>query len=598
MLFKKTKLNTTIDKTEDISEKLMSEIESQGTPDQDTIGRNGHGEVRLSSFAHMLVEAGGLSAEQVARSQETARLEGAPLARILVRDGLIQSRELAALTALYLGLPMVDLPSQPIDPSAVALVPKDLAKKYTVMPIKIENGSLTVAMADPTDLRLIQDLAARTSHSIDPVVATSEDIQEHIDITYRFSGGLSQEAIRELQIPGSRVTAKLLKESTPTDVIDLLMHQALQDRASDVHIEPTDETLRVRFRIDGILHDVMGLPLEMHPKLLSRVKIISGMNIAERRRPQDGQFSIDYQSRKVDVRAAVSGTVNGEMAVLRVLDKKFTLLGLEELGMSPQGLERFRRVLRSPYGMILVCGPTGSGKTTTLYASILEVNRVERSVISIEDPVEYRVSDVNQMQVNADAKITFASQLRGILRLDPNVILVGEIRDQETATVATQASLTGHLVLSSVHANDAVSALLRLRDLGIAPYLIASSVVAIVAQRMVRVICTRCKVMMPRPLAELQAFASEVGEERKEFVYGSGCNMCAQTGYHGRTGVYEIFTLSDTSRRFFLSEEPRQRVWEQAVKDGMTPLRKDGMQKVKAGITTPYEIMRSLFTQD
>ena len=374
--------------------------------------------------------------------------------------------------------------------------------------------------------------------------------------------------------------------------MDLLLGQAQQDGASDIHIEPTEIRLRVRFRINGILHETMTLPMDIHPPLISRIKIMSGMNIAERRRPQDGQLSFEGTDGKVDVRSAVSSTVYGEMAVLRLLDnQKLTLLWLDQLGMQ-QGLDEFRQMLRLPYGMIVICGPTGSGKSTTLAASLLTMNRSELNVVTVEDPVENELPEANQMQVNPEAGITFATQLRSILRLDPDVILVGEIRDQETAEIATQAAMTGHLVLTSLHANDSVSALVRLHDLGVAPFLIASSLACVVAQRMVRRVCTGCSAMAPRPVAEQQAFAADTGETQERFIYGAGCNSCAQTGYRGRTGVYEVMSMSDQLRQLFLADAPRNELWAQTLEDGTVPLRKDGMLKVKQGITTPYEVMR------
>jgi general secretion pathway protein E len=453
-------------------------------------------------------------------------------------------------------------------------------------------------MTDPTDLQLLQDLSARTGYIIEPVIAVAEDIQEQIDLSYRLTQPLKMEAsLGEMSQPGERLTAKHLREALPTQVISMLLSQALQDRASDIHVEPSEARLRIRFRIDGLLHDVMALPMEMHPALISRLKIMSGMNIAERRRPQDGQLNFQAHNRTVDVRVAVANTATGEMAVLRLLDnKKFTLLTLGQLGIAGDALERYRKLLQLPYGMVIVCGPTGAGKSTTLYASVLQMDRVEMKVISIEDPVEYRISDANQMQVNHEAGISFATALRSILRLDPDVILVGEIRDQETASIATQAALTGHLVLTSLHANDSVSGLLRLRDLGVPPYLIASSLGGIVAQRMVRMACHNCKGLVQRPLAEQQAYTAELGEIQERFMYGSGCNICAQTGYHGRVGVFEIMTMSDQIRQLFLEDAPRHRLWEQAQKEGTRSIRHDGMLKVKSGITTPYEVMRVLFT--
>ena len=309
-------------------------------------------------------------------------------------------------------------------------------------------------------------------------------------------------------------------------------------------------------------------------------------------------MTIDMGDRKVDVRVAVSSTVDGEMVVMRLLDKKFTVVGLDQLGFREAALEQFRSLLRLPYGVVIVVGPTGAGKSTTLYASILQMDRTEKNVISLEDPVEYQISDTNQMQIHPEAGVTFSSQLRSILRLDPDVIMVGEIRDQETALISIQAALTGHQVFTSLHANDSVSALLRLRDLGVAPYLIASSVAGVISQRMVRVVCSNCGVMMPRPVAEQEAYASEMGEHQEQFIYGSGCNSCAHTGYHGRTGVFEVLTMTDALRKLFLAEAPREALLVQAAADGMLPMRRDGMQKVKEGITTPYEMTRVLFSLD
>ena len=549
-------------------------------------------------MADMLVEAGTLSQEQISAAHEVARRERLPLWRILVRDGLVVSHDLAMMSALHLGIAMIDLRTQTISPEAVTLLPEPMARRYNVLPIKEEGGRLSVAMADPTDLQVIQDLAVRTERAIDPVVATPEDIVEHIDVAYRLTDMAEEEAsIQSLHV-GGRVTAATVREAPPARIIDLLLHQGLQDRASDIHIEPMETTLRVRFRIDGILHDVMSLPLQIHPTIISRLKIMAGLNIAERRRPQDGQFTAEVLNRKVDVRVAVSSTVSGEMSVLRILDKTFTLFGLNQLGMSSGRLLQYRELLKLPYGMVIVCGPTGSGKSTTLYASLMQINRMERNVISLEDPVEYTIGDVNQMQVHAEAGITFATQLRSILRLDPDVILVGEIRDEETAAIAVRAALTGHLVLTSLHANDSVAAITRLRDLGVAPYLIGSSVAGIVAQRMVRVLCSSCQEIVERPVAEQKAYTAILGETSETFAYGAGCNLCAHTGYKGRTGVYEVLTMSDTLRHMFLNDASRDELWRAAIEEGLTPLRQEGMEKVKEGVTTPYEVMRVLFTLD
>ena len=588
-------------------EKIDPDI-SQETNEDGSNGSHGPGSpvsvekrsgfARPVSLGQMVTEAGILTAEEVANAQETAWKERLPLGRVLVKEGMVLSTDLATLTALHLGLAMVDLRSEKIDPAAVALISEDVARRYLVLPISRTSNRLTVAMTDPTDLQVLQDLASRTGYTIDPVITNEEDLQEHVDRAYRITAQpLSGVEASEDDIPESRLTAQTLRESGPAQVINLLLHQALQDRASDIHIEPSDSRLRIRFRIDGILHEVMNLPLDMHPTIISRLKIMCGMNIAERRRPQDGQLTFEVMDRSVDVRVAISGTVAGEMSVLRLLDdKKFTLLSLDQLGFRPDSEEAFRKLLRLPYGMVIVCGPTGSGKSTTLYASVLQMNRIENKVISIEDPVEYHMADVNQMQVNPEADITFASQLRSILRLDPDVILVGEIRDQETALIATQAALTGHLVLTTLHANDTVSALIRLKELGVPPYLVASSVAGIVAQRMVRAVCQTCMTLTDRPVAEQHAYAAEMGEEKQRFQYGSGCNACAQTGYVGRIGVFEVLNITDGIRQLFLEDAPRHQLFSKAVDEGIIVLRKDGMIKVQQNLTTPYEVMRVMFS--
>ena len=405
-------------------------------------------------------------------------------------------------------------------------------------------------------------------------------------------GRKREDAASEGEDEDSRLTADQLRSAQPAQFVDLLLAQAQHDGSSDIHIEPTEKRLRIRFRIDGVLQETMSLPMNIHPTLISRIKILSGMNIAERRKPQDGQLQFEGEDGRLDVRCAIANTVYGEMAVLRLLDSgKIAGLGLDQLGMQ-EGLDKYREMLKLPYGMILVAGPTGSGKSTTLATSVMTLNRTELNVITMEDPIENELPDANQLQIHVEAGVTFAALLRSILRLDPDVILVGEIRDQETAELAIEAALTGHLVLSTVHANDSVSTLLRLKDLGVANYLIASAMIGVVAQRMARKVCTSCAVMQPRPVAEQGVYFEELGEKRERFIYGTGCNSCAQTGYRSRTGIYEVMEMTDGLRQLFLNNAPRHELWAQTMKDGTIPLRKDGMLKVKQGTTTPYEVLR------
>ena len=352
----------------------------------------------------------------------------------------------------------------------------------------------------------------------------------------------------------------------------------------------------MRYRIDGTLHDMLSLPLETASPLCSRIKILANMNIAEHHRPQDGQFSINAKGRLLDVRVGTMPTVYGEMVALRLLDKSRASLGLSELGFLPESLAKYQQMLSAPYGMILVSGPTGAGKTTTLYASINCLDHVGQNIITVEDPVEYRFKNINQVQVNPRAGLTFSSGLRSILRLDPDVILVGEIRDAETAEIAVQSALTGHLVLSSIHANDAVGVIFRLLDLGVEPFMVSSGLIGVVAQRMVRRICPYCARRVEAPLAEQMAYQKETGEKRTKFLYGSGCKSCSHTGYEGRTGIFEILQMSDQLRMMLLNGATASELRAQAIKEGMIPLIRDGMFKVKEGITTPSEVLRKAYS--
>jgi general secretion pathway protein E len=368
-------------------------------------------------------------------------------------------------------------------------------------------------------------------------------------------------------------------------------------RASDIHLQPQEDRLRVRYRIDGTLHDMFSLPLATATPLISRIKILANMNIADHHRPQDGQFSFRTKGRRlVDIRVAIIATIYGEAVALRLLDKSRAIMNLSELGFLPETLAKYEEMLKIPHGMILVSGPTGAGKTTTLYASINCLDHIGRNIITIEDPVEYRFKNISQVQVNPRAGLTFASGLRSILRLDPDVILVGEIRDAETAKIAVQSALTGHLVLSSIHANDAVGVVFRLLDLGVEPFLVSSALIGVVAQRMVRCVCPDCARPMAVPLIEQMAYRKEVGEERSEFLYGEGCQSCAHTGYQGRTGIFEILHISDEIRSMLLSGATATQLRTQALKEGMIPLIKDGMLKVKADITTPSEVLRNAYS--
>ena len=554
-------------------------------------------------LGEILFEAGILSKEQVQHIRDLQQKSGDKFERILLQQRLITSQQLAFFISLQMGIPFVNLKKEGVKPEAIKLVPEAIARKYGVIPVDTTDGTIIIAMEDPRDIEAVEDLAAVTMKRVEPVISTAQDIQEMIDLNYRIGGEieeqLSQIPTRYLTTSGpreARVSAEAIAQAPVVRAIDLLIKQAVRDRASDIHIEPQDDKLRVRYRIDGILTEVMNLPLSVHPPLLSRIKIMAGLNIAERRRPQDGQISFDMGDKKVDIRVATSNTVWGEMSVLRILDKSFAFLPLAEIGFLPSVLERYMAMVKTPFGMILISGPTGSGKTTTQYATVNQLDNIGRNIITIEDPVEYHFNNINQMQVNPAAGMTFAAGLRATMRLDPNVILIGEIRDKETALISTQASITGHLVMSSVHSNDTVSTIFRMIDLGVEPFLISSALIGVVAQRMVRRVCPYCSRPTSVDAEEREAYENEMKEKRTEFIVGAGCNFCAGTGYLGRTGIFEVMLVSEAIRRMIVRSAGADEIRAQAKKDGMDSLWHDGMLKVKMGVTTPHEVMRNVYS--
>jgi general secretion pathway protein E len=481
---------------------------------------------------------------------------------------------------------------------ALQLIPEVVARRYNAIPLTISGKTLEVAMADPTDIFALEAFAAHSRMSVKSVAATAREIRDAIDFNYKAYGDIEQQ-ISRISIPAEATDEKLAASAitdTPlVQALNLIIEEAVKARASDIHIEPQEDRVRIRYRIDGTLQDMMSVPVSTHRALISRVKILGSMNIADHFRPQDGQFSTKAKGREIDVRVATAPTVHGERATLRLLDKTMATLGLAELGLLPDSLAKFENMLKVPYGMILASGPTGAGKTTTLYAAINSLDTMGRNIITIEDPAEYRFRDINQIQINPQAGITFASGLRSILRLDPDVILVGEIRDAETANIATQAALTGHLMLSSVHANDVAGVLSRLLDLKVEPFLIASSVIGVVAQRMVRRICPDCSHLIEASAVEQMVYEKETGEKRAKFLYGTGCKSCSHTGYLGRTGIFEILTMNDAIGVMVCNKASSSTIRAQALKDGMISMMNDGMRKVKAGITTPSEVLRSAY---
>ena len=505
----------------------------------------------------------------------------------------------AAEKPVKTGKPQAGLLRQRPEPAALQLIPEVVARRYNAIPLTISNRTLEVAMADPTDIFALEAFAAHSHMRVKPIAASDREVRDAIDFNYKAYGEIEHQ-ISRISVPAEETDDKLaITATTDTPLVQalsLIIEEAVKARASDIHIEPQEDRVRIRYRIDGTLQDMMSVPVSTHRALISRIKILGSMNIADHFRPQDGQFSTKAKGREIDIRVATAPTVVGERATLRLLDKTMATLGLSELGLLPDGLEKFENMLKVPYGMILVSGPTGAGKTTTLYAAINSLDTMGRNIITIEDPAEYRFKDINQIQINPQAGITFASGLRSILRLDPDVILVGEIRDAETANIATQAALTGHLMLSSVHANDVAGVLSRLLDLKVEPFLIASAVIGVIAQRMVRRVCPDCSILMEASAVEQMVYEKEMGEQQTRFLYGTGCKSCSHTGYLGRTGIFEILTMNDTIGTFVSKHASSSTIRTQALEDGMVSMMNDGMRKVKAGITTPSEVLRSAYT--
>jgi general secretion pathway protein E len=457
-------------------------------------------------------------------------------------------------------------------------------------------------MANPSDIIALEALASRSRMRIEPELATLEEVLEDIDFNYKAYDEIEKQIsnISVTEDTENRINKQMAidtaTEAPVAQALTLIIDEAVKARASDIHLEPGEAKMRVRYRIDGTLHDMLSLPLATMASLISRIKILANMNIADHHRPQDGQFSLKTKSRLIDIRVGIIATVYGEMAVLRLLDKTRATLALSDLGFLPQSLVLYEKMLKVPYGMILVSGPTGAGKTTTLYASLNSLDQTGRNIITVEDPVEYRFSNINQIQVNPRAGITFASGLRSILRLDPDVILIGEIRDAETANIAIQSALTGHLVLSSIHANDAVGVVLRLIDLGVEPFLVSSALIGVIAQRMVRRLCPHCAHLIEASADESLIYSQGAGEERKEFLYGAGCKVCADSGYRGRTGIFELFCTSDETKSLLAKSATANELRKQAIREGMVTLLQDGMLKVKQNITTPTEVIRNAYS--
>ena len=549
-----------------------------------------------------LLVAGGVLTEEALQKALVARASrGQGLTRILIEDNLVTESDLVATLAAHLKLEYVDLNEYPVDAAAARLVSDSMARRYLALPIGWIEGRLIVAMADPSNVFAIDDIRAVTGAELRIDVATRQSIVESITKYHRVMSdaeNVSAEAASVFEADTSLDTIREVNAESPiVKLVNLLISQAVADRASDIHIEPAEHDLRVRFRIDGVLHEVMRPPKNIQSGIVSRLKVMADINIAERRIPQDGRINTVINGREVDLRVATLPTVHGEKVVMRVLDKSTALLRLSDLGFLPENMARYEESFRKPYGTILVTGPTGSGKSTTLYATLNIVNDETKNVITVEDPVEYQLPGINQVQVNAKAGMTFAAALRSILRSDPDVVLVGEIRDRETAVIAIEAALTGHLVLSTLHTNDAASTPSRLVEMGVEPFLVGSAIDCIVAQRLARRLCQRCKEAYRPEHAELASLGWDfetLGGTGSDFhLYRSkGCGACGGTGYHGRFAVHEVLQVSEEIERLIVERGHTDEIRKIAIGQGMLTLRQAGMVEVAEGMTSVEEILR------
>ncbi len=553
---------------------------------------------KTKQLGQILIEQGLISDEQLHEALKVQERVPKSLGRILIDLQLIKETDLVRALAHQIGLEFVDLGDYPVDPGTTALIPEAVARRYRALPIGERDGRLLVAMSDPANVYALDDIRTITGREVEPLVATAADVTAAIRKYSDVGGEVEQLAADasaqaedsiDLNMPESAV-----EDAPVVKLVHMLLSRAVNERASDVHIEPTERDVRIRFRVDGVLHEVMRSPKNIQNGLISRLKVMADINIAERRVPQDGRVSLKVGSIGVDLRVATLPTVYGEKVVIRILNKESVLLRLDQIGFSEDAFKRFEQSFRKPYGAILVTGPTGSGKSTTLYATLNILNQPQTNIITVEDPVEYRLGGVNQVQVNNRAGMTFAAALRSILRADPDIILIGEIRDHETALIAIESALTGHLVLSTLHTNDAPSAVARLTEMGIEPYLTASAMDCVVAQRLARKLCDRCAEPYMPTEAELQeaGFPSHQFQDIQQLYRPVGCTACSKTGYHGRVGLYEVMTVTEEIERLTVERASSDRIRQVALEQGMIPLRTDGILKAARGLTSIEEVLR------
>jgi len=550
-------------------------------------------------FTDLLLEKGLISPEQLTQAVERAEQNREPLDKVLVDLRAAPKDEIMWARAEEIGKIYVDLTNRKIDQEIADIVPEAVARRHKLICIGRVDKKITLAMADPTDIFALDDVRMRTGYSPEPVLSFIDDVEHALDHIY--SSGDSQwqsiigDAEEEINVVNNQeeLPDEVVVDAPVVRLADLIITQAISQKASDIHIEPFEREVVVRYRVDGVLRTVMNPPKAIQPALISRVKIMANLNIAERRIPQDGRIQINIKRDRYDLRVSVLPCLYGESVVMRILDRKSVMVDLDRLGFHPDLLATWKKLIALPNGVLLVTGPTGSGKSTTLYASLNAINDAETKIVTIEDPVEYNIHGINQVQVHPKVGLTFAAGLRSFLRQDPDVMMVGEIRDQETALIAVQSALTGHLVLSTLHTNDSVASITRLIDMGIEPFLLSSSVQGIMAQRLVRTVCNQCK----RTVKIIPAIAAKFKEynipaDTLRLQRGEGCDICSGSGYKGRAGIHELFAMTDEMRRLILERAPSAELKKVALSQGLRTLYHDGLIKVAQGITTLEEVLR------
>jgi type IV pilus assembly protein PilB len=566
------------------------------------------------TFGDFLIGLGVITADQLKKASQEQRQKGERLEQAIVRLGYAKEELALQCLADYFNLPYVDLDTYLIDEKMVKTIPEEMARRHTLMPLFKIGSTLTVAMTNPLNLLALDELRNKVKTDVEIAISTEKKIKKTIEQHYGATATTLENTLQHL-MKGNMATPSdepsdykkthdlavkdlptgTMDEAPAARMLDLVMIQAIRDRASDIHFEPDERALRVRFRIDGYLYESLNLPKPIHPALTSRIKILAEMDIAETRLPQDGNFNVKMERRGFEIRVSTFPTIYGENVVLRILDQTSPLFKLEELGFSEETLNHFKQLIRKSSGIILVTGPTGSGKTTTLYALLNMINSKEKNIITIEDPVEYRLALIRQTQINPKAGINFATGLRSILRQDPDIIMIGEIRDLETSEIAMQAALTGHLVLSTLHTNDAPEAISRLVDIGVEPYLISSSVIGVLAQRLIRTICPDCKTPHQVDPNVMKDLGEEMAKLKNPLTLyrGKGCKNCKQSGYWGRSGIYELLMVNEEIKKLISERVSTQVIRDVAKKTaGLVPLRVDGLRKVLEGITTLDEVDR------